>query len=144
MISTASTTTEPDAQRPPSKARPLIYRQFAWTRITHWIWAVALFFLLLSGLQIFNAHPTLYVGDQSGFAFDNAVLAMRAENTAVRAGRLYARSSATASTRPASLACRGSGDQPVARGFPGLGDDPVRARTWRRAASCTSSLPGCW
>jgi thiosulfate reductase cytochrome b subunit len=54
--------------------RPLIYRQFAWTRITHWVWAVSLFFLLLSGLQIFNAHPTLYIGDQSGFQFDNHVL----------------------------------------------------------------------
>ncbi len=60
--------------------KPLIYRQFLWTRVTHWTWAVALFFLLLSGLQIFNAHPTLYIGKQSGFGFDNEVLAMRAEN----------------------------------------------------------------
>jgi thiosulfate reductase cytochrome b subunit len=65
---------------PPGIA-PLIYRQLLWTRITHWIWAVALFFLLLSGLQIFNAHPTLYVGNQSGFGFDNEVLAIRAEMT---------------------------------------------------------------
>ncbi|MBL0934895.1 MAG: cytochrome b/b6 domain-containing protein [Rhizobiaceae bacterium] len=56
----------------------LVYRQSVWTRVTHWIWAVALFFLLLSGLQIFNAHPALYVGDQSGFAFDNAVLRLGA------------------------------------------------------------------
>ncbi|MET0358820.1 MAG: hypothetical protein ABW055_05230, partial [Pararhizobium sp.] len=48
------------------------------TRLTHWTWAVALFFLLLSGLQIFNAHPTLYIGQQSGFAFDNSVLRMDA------------------------------------------------------------------
>ncbi|WFU49659.1 cytochrome b/b6 domain-containing protein [Sinorhizobium terangae] len=48
------------------------------TRITHWTWAVALFFLLLSGLQIFNAHPSLYIGEQSGFAFDNSVLSIRA------------------------------------------------------------------
>ena len=59
----------------------LVYRQFAWTRITHWIWAVSLFFLLLSGLQIFNAHPALYIGDQSGFQFQNHVLAIGAENT---------------------------------------------------------------
>lgn len=52
----------------------LVYRQRLSTRITHWIWAASLFFLLLSGLQIFNAHPKLYLGDQSGFAFDNAVL----------------------------------------------------------------------
>ena len=60
---------EPDKSIPePAIEKPLIYRQFAWTRITHWIWAISLFFLLLTGLQIFNAHPTLYIGDQSGFA----------------------------------------------------------------------------
>ena len=59
----------------------VIYRQFAWTRITHWIWAISLFFLLLTGLQIFNAHPALYIGDQSGFGFDNDVLKIGAENT---------------------------------------------------------------
>src|SRR5690606_12483377 len=36
---------------------------------------------LLSGLQIWNAHPALYIGQQSGFAFDNAVLVIGAENT---------------------------------------------------------------
>lgn len=55
---------------------PLVYRQSVWTRVTHWVWAVCLFFLLLSGLQIFNAHPTLYFGKQSGFDFDNAILNM--------------------------------------------------------------------
>src|SRR4051812_1462078 len=60
----------------PERPRALIYRQFAWTRITHWIWAVSLFFLLLTGLQIFNAHPALYIGDQSGFEFDNYVFAI--------------------------------------------------------------------
>ena len=34
----------------------------------------ACFFCLLSGLQIFNAHPALYLGDQSGFTYDNAIL----------------------------------------------------------------------
>jgi thiosulfate reductase cytochrome b subunit len=52
----------------------LITRQKPATRITHWIWAVSLFFLLLSGLQIFNAHPALYLGNESGFDYDNAVL----------------------------------------------------------------------
>jgi thiosulfate reductase cytochrome b subunit len=59
----------------------LVYRQSGWTRLTHWIWAVSLFFLLLSGLQIFNAHPALYIGDQSGFAFDNQVLAIGSLDT---------------------------------------------------------------
>lgn len=58
----------------PGKAGRLITRQKPATRITHWIWATCFFFLLLSGLQIFNAHPALYLGDQSGFSFDNAIL----------------------------------------------------------------------
>jgi thiosulfate reductase cytochrome b subunit len=65
----------------PASKGPLIYRQSIWTRVTHWIWAISLFFLLLSGLQIFNAHPSLYIGQQSGFEFDNAVLSMSAVNT---------------------------------------------------------------
>ena len=28
---------------------PLIYRQSIFTRITHWIWVICLFFLLLTG-----------------------------------------------------------------------------------------------
>jgi len=52
----------------------LVYRQSAWTRATHWIWAVCLFFLLLTGLQIFNAYPKLDIGRQSGFEYDTAIL----------------------------------------------------------------------
>lgn len=59
-----------------------VYRQTRWTRLTHWIWALSLFFLLLSGLQIFNAHPALYIGKQSGFAFSNDVLVIGAEDSA--------------------------------------------------------------
>lgn len=53
---------------------PLIYRQSRWTRVTHWIWAVCLFFLMLTGLQIFNAFPSLHIGQESGFDYDNAIL----------------------------------------------------------------------
>ena len=34
-------------------------------RITHWINALCLLVLLMSGLQIFNAHPALYWGKSS-------------------------------------------------------------------------------
>ncbi|MBE0580618.1 cytochrome b/b6 domain-containing protein [Devosia sp.] len=60
---------------------PLIYRQSVWTRVTHWIWAICLFFLLLTGLQIFNAHPALYIGQESGFEYENAILEIGAINT---------------------------------------------------------------
>jgi thiosulfate reductase cytochrome b subunit len=52
----------------------LIYRQSRWTRATHWVWAVCLFFLMLTGLQIFNAYPSLHIGQESGFEYDNAIL----------------------------------------------------------------------
>ncbi len=53
---------------------PLVHRQTIWTRGTHWVWAVCLFFLMLTGLQIFNAHPSLHIGKESGFDYDNAFL----------------------------------------------------------------------
>lgn len=43
------------------------------TRLTHWLNALCLSFLLLSGLQIFNAHPELYWGHY-GADGDPAVL----------------------------------------------------------------------
>lgn len=58
---------------PQSRSGRLIRRQKLATRLTHWTWAVCLFILLLSGLQIFNAHPALYLGHQSGFTYDNAI-----------------------------------------------------------------------
>jgi thiosulfate reductase cytochrome b subunit len=53
---------------------PLVYRQRLVTRITHWVWAISLFVLMLTGLQIFNAFPSLHIGRESGFDYDNAIL----------------------------------------------------------------------
>jgi thiosulfate reductase cytochrome b subunit len=36
-------------------------------RITHWVVALALIVLAMSGMQIFNAHPALYASDASDF-----------------------------------------------------------------------------
>ncbi|MDB5506761.1 MAG: hypothetical protein JWR75_1399 [Devosia sp.] len=58
---------------------PLIYRQSAWTRVTHWVWAICLFFLLLTGLNIFNARPQLYWGQESGFEYDNTFFRISSE-----------------------------------------------------------------
>ncbi len=60
---------------------PAILRQRLATRVTHWLWTVSLFFLLLTGLQIFNAHPALYLGEESGFDYDNTVLRIGARDT---------------------------------------------------------------
>jgi thiosulfate reductase cytochrome b subunit len=45
----------------------LVYRHRLWVRVTHWINAVCMTILLMSGLQIFNAHPALYWGNASDF-----------------------------------------------------------------------------
>ena len=39
--------------------RRVILRHSVLVRVTHWINALCFFFLLMSGLQIFNAHPAL-------------------------------------------------------------------------------------
>jgi len=46
----------------------LVPRHGLAVRLTHWVNAIALFFLLGSGLQIFIAHPALYWGQASTFA----------------------------------------------------------------------------
>ena len=45
------------------KAGDLVRRHRLSTRIWHWINAVALIVMLMSGLMIFNAHPRLYWGE---------------------------------------------------------------------------------
>jgi thiosulfate reductase cytochrome b subunit len=50
-----------------SKARRFIYRHAVLVRVTHWINVLCLALLLMSGLQIFNAHPALYWGEISNF-----------------------------------------------------------------------------
>ncbi len=102
---------------PPVKG-PLVYRQSIWTRLTHWTWAICLFFLLLTGLQIFNAHPTLYIGQQSGFGFDNAVFKIGAVNTPDGPRGQTTIFGNTFDTTGV-LGMSGSAEQPQFVGFPG-------------------------
>lgn len=95
----------------------LVYRQSALTRFTHWVWAVTMFFMLLSGLQIFNARPDLYIGQQSGFGFDNSVLDISAANGAngpVGQTKLFGHVFDTTGL----LGLSGSADQPNFVAFP--------------------------
>ncbi|MBD8063882.1 cytochrome b/b6 domain-containing protein [Devosia sp. PTR5] len=107
-----------DDQSLPASRGPLIYRQSIWTRLTHWVWVLCLFFLLLSGLQIFNAHPALYIGQESGFEYDNAILRIGAVNTpdgprgqTTLFGQTY--------DTTGMLEMSGSADNPTFTGFPG-------------------------
>ncbi len=54
-------------------------RHAVFVRISHWVNAGCLLFLLMSGLQIFNAHPALYWGKSSDF--DHPVLSLTAQDT---------------------------------------------------------------
>jgi thiosulfate reductase cytochrome b subunit len=65
----------PAAARPP---RDVIYRHRLVTRITHWINVLAISLLLMSGLQIFNAHPRLYWG-QFGADADRPFIELTAD-----------------------------------------------------------------
>jgi thiosulfate reductase cytochrome b subunit len=57
----------------------LIYRHALAVRVLHWINAIVLLIMLMSGLQIFNAHSALYWGKSANF--DHPALSL----TAVRA-----------------------------------------------------------
>lgn len=54
--------------------RTYFYRHSLVVRVTHWVNVLCMTVLLMSGLQIFNAHPALYIGQKSNF--DDPVLAM--------------------------------------------------------------------
>ena len=56
----------------------LVYRHNRVTRTTHWVNALALVILVMSGFQIFNAHPHLYWGSTS--EPDRAFLSIAAAN----------------------------------------------------------------
>jgi thiosulfate reductase cytochrome b subunit len=49
-------------------------------RVTHWVNVICFTLLLISGLQIFNAHPALYVGERSDFGHPTlSILARQSE-----------------------------------------------------------------
>ncbi len=57
-----------------------VYRHPIVVRVTHWVIALALLVLTMSGLQIFMAHPNLYASDAS--VFDHPVLSIYADSDA--------------------------------------------------------------
>lgn len=67
---------EPSIEPP----RAQVYRHRLPTRLTHWTNAVAMLVLLLSGLQILNAHPRLYWGHY-GASHDPALAEIAVEGS---------------------------------------------------------------
>jgi thiosulfate reductase cytochrome b subunit len=74
---TLSTVSSPMVSSSPVIER--LYRHRLPVRISHWLNVPFLIILIMSGLQIFNAHPALYWGDRSDR--DKAVLSIRPMQT---------------------------------------------------------------
>ena len=64
-MASSETTVEPNApaQQAVAPQREVMYRHTVAVRLTHWINALILVLLLISGLRLFNYHPALYWGD---------------------------------------------------------------------------------
>ncbi len=61
-----------------------VYRHTLWVRSWHWLNAIMLLILLMSGLQIFNAHPTLDWGMTTDFDHPVVSLAAQGEGAQMR------------------------------------------------------------
>lgn len=72
-----STVRTPTVSSPP--AIDCVYRHRLPVRISHWLNVPFLIILIMSGLQIFNAHPALYWGDRSDR--DQSLLSVRPVQT---------------------------------------------------------------
>ena len=100
-------------------ARSYLYERHALlVRITHWVNVVAFIVLLMSGLQIFNAHPNLYWG-KSSYSGDPPLLSMTAKSApnGERLGvtRVFGRDFETTGVFGLSRDSRGAW---IERGFP--------------------------
>ena len=92
-----------------------IYRHKLPVRLMHWINVVCLTILLGSGLGIFNAHPTLYWGNDS--VSGTPWLSMRGENTP-RGPAGTTRLGSTEFDTTGVLGLSKVGGQPTSRAFP--------------------------
>lgn len=63
-MSAAIDTTLDVARKAARRPREVIYRHTFLVRLTHWLNALAIFIMIGSGLNIFNAHPNLYWGQK--------------------------------------------------------------------------------
>lgn len=103
-----------ETERPPRRIRTR--RHGVIVRITHWINVVCMAVLLMSGLQIFNAHPSLYWGSTSTFSAPFAELGYKqGDNSSLKGVTSVA--GLSVDTTGVLGASRENG-QLVARGFP--------------------------
>lgn len=121
----------------PSVPHYAIYRHRLVMRISHWVNAVCLVILLMSGLNIFNAHPALYLGNASDFAHPLLMLSSTSDNSGdVIKGVTWIGSHSIDTT--GVLGASKEDGQLVARGFPQWATLPgaswlAMARQWHFA-----------
>jgi thiosulfate reductase cytochrome b subunit len=137
---------EAGAAAVPAARRALTIRRHSLVvRITHWINVACMLVLLLSGLQIFNAHPALYIGVQSDF--DSPVLAMTARNSPTGpVGETHVLGHTFDTTGVLGLSTREG--VPLARGFPSWltlpsYQDLATGRRWHFLFAWLFVLNGC-
>jgi thiosulfate reductase cytochrome b subunit len=63
MAITEQSPAAPAVEAAAARGREVIYRHSGVVRVTHWINALCLVLLLMSGLRLFNYHPALYWGN---------------------------------------------------------------------------------
>ena len=98
--------------------RLLVFRHTRVTRLTHWINLLCVAVLLMSGLQIFNAHPALYWG-QSGADADRPLFEIGADDLGDGPPAGFARiGSSTFKTTGILGVSRNASGEFVQRGFP--------------------------
>jgi thiosulfate reductase cytochrome b subunit len=87
------------------------------TRLTHWLNVLCLSFLLLSGLQIFNAHPELYWGHY-GANGDPAVLTIGSDDDGGGTSSGFVRVAGLQLPTTGVLGVSNVDGEPTARAFP--------------------------
>lgn len=110
-------TSVPVTPGPATPAARLIYRHTLPIRIMHWINVIALTLMLLSGLQIFNAHPYLYWGNRSDQGTEWLALAAQEDAAGNLVGTTRIGQHQINTTGVLGVS-KGNDGTPVARGFP--------------------------
>ena len=136
------------ARRPDRAARGYLYHRHALVvRITHWVNAIALAILLMSGLNIFNAHPSLSWGRSSyserAPIFETGA-ASAADGSLIGITRIFNRNFDTTGV----LGVSSDGGRQVVKGFPSWITVPrfpwlAMARHWHFFFAWLLVINGC-
>ncbi len=122
----------------------LAYRHSLFVRITHWLAAGAVAILLMSGFQIFSAHPALYWGQKSKFNDPVATVTTRVRD-GYQAGITDILGHQFLTT--GFLGLSGDPDDPEARAFPSWATLPAQqdlaaGRSWHFVAAWLLLITG--